>query len=50
MRLSSSTAALWRLSCVAIATFLVSSVTASPSVNVALQASFDSGPYLIELL
>ncbi|KAL4935674.1 hypothetical protein BDV06DRAFT_206551 [Aspergillus oleicola] len=40
----------WRLSCVLITALLASSATASPSVNVALQASFDSSPYLIELL
>ncbi|KAL2828795.1 UDP-glucose:glycoprotein glucosyltransferase-domain-containing protein [Aspergillus pseudoustus] len=40
----------WRLSCVVIATLLVSVGHSSPSVNVALQASFDSAPYLVELL
>ncbi|KAL4872390.1 hypothetical protein BDV12DRAFT_162120 [Aspergillus spectabilis] len=40
----------WRLSCVFITALLAQVVTPSPSVNVALQASFDSGPYLIELL
>ncbi|KAL4926812.1 putative UDP-glucose:glycoprotein glucosyltransferase [Aspergillus undulatus] len=50
MLLRSSIAASWRLSCVLLTTLLVSRATASPSVNVALQASFDSSPYLIELL
>ncbi|PYH97017.1 UDP-glucose:glyco protein glucosyltransferase [Aspergillus ellipticus CBS 707.79] len=40
----------WRLTFVLIAALLASLGRASPSVNVALQASFDSGPYLIELL
>ncbi|GES62817.1 UDP-glucose [Aspergillus terreus] len=39
----------WRLG-VVVAAVLASLVHASPSVNVALQASFDSAPYLIELL
>ncbi|KAE8353255.1 UDP-glucose:Glyco protein glucosyltransferase-domain-containing protein [Aspergillus coremiiformis] len=39
----------WRLS-VIVAAVLACRVHASPSVNVALQASFDSAPYLIELL
>ncbi|KAE8144057.1 UDP-glucose:Glyco protein glucosyltransferase-domain-containing protein [Aspergillus pseudotamarii] len=39
----------WRLS-VIVAAVLTSLVHASSSVNVALQASFDSAPYLIELL
>ncbi|KAI9373269.1 UDP-glucose:glycoprotein glucosyltransferase-domain-containing protein [Aspergillus egyptiacus] len=40
----------WRLACVLLTTLLASAGLASPSVNVALRASFDSGPYLIELL
>ncbi|KAL5343439.1 UDP-glucose:glycoprotein glucosyltransferase-domain-containing protein [Aspergillus crustosus] len=40
----------WGLSCVFITALLAQTVTTSPSVNVALQAPFDSGPYLIELL
>ncbi|KAE8147538.1 UDP-glucose:Glyco protein glucosyltransferase-domain-containing protein [Aspergillus avenaceus] len=39
----------WRLS-VIVTVVLACLVHASPSVNVALQASFDSAPYLIELL
>lgn len=35
---------------VAAATGLAGLTRASPSVNVALQASFDSAPYLLELL
>lgn len=31
-------------------TWLVKGVTAGPVVNVALQASFDSPPYLLQLL
>lgn len=31
-------------------TWLAKGVTAGPAVNVALQASFDSPPYLLELL
>ncbi|KAL4920941.1 UDP-glucose:glycoprotein glucosyltransferase-domain-containing protein [Aspergillus aurantiobrunneus] len=50
MLLGASIVASWRLSCVVIATLLISAVFSSPSVNVALQASFDSSPYLIELL
>ncbi|KAL4990969.1 UDP-glucose:glycoprotein glucosyltransferase-domain-containing protein [Aspergillus falconensis] len=50
MLFGSGTVAAWRLSCVVIATLLTPRATSSPSVNVALQASFDSGPYLIELL
>ncbi|OOF95944.1 glycosyltransferase family 24 protein [Aspergillus carbonarius ITEM 5010] len=44
------TAASWRLASVLIAGVLANLGRASPSVNVALQASFDSPPYLIELL
>lgn len=40
----------WRLASVLIAGLLAIQGRASPSVNVALQASFDSPPYLIELL
>ncbi|RAL10314.1 putative UDP-glucose:glycoprotein glucosyltransferase [Aspergillus homomorphus CBS 101889] len=40
----------WRLTSVVIASALSCLVHATPSVNVALQASFDSAPYLIELL
>ncbi|KAL3477786.1 UDP-glucose:glycoprotein glucosyltransferase-domain-containing protein [Aspergillus californicus] len=40
----------WRLSCVLLITLFAGVSLASPSVNVALQASFGSGPYLIELL
>ncbi|KAL4785908.1 UDP-glucose:glycoprotein glucosyltransferase-domain-containing protein [Aspergillus varians] len=50
MLFSTGLVASWRLSSVIITTLLVSGVISSPSVNVALQASFDSGPYLIELL
>ncbi|EAW23905.1 putative UDP-glucose:glycoprotein glucosyltransferase [Aspergillus fischeri NRRL 181] len=39
----------WRLCCVVLAA-LTPVVRGSPSVNVALQASFDSAPYLLELL
>ncbi|RDW72327.1 putative UDP-glucose:glycoprotein glucosyltransferase [Aspergillus mulundensis] len=49
MLFRSGIVASWRLSCIVIAT-LASRTASSPSVNVALQASFDSGPYLIELL
>lgn len=44
-----SLVASWRLYAI-VATGLTGLVRASPSVNVALQASFDSGPYLLELL
>ncbi|PTU25160.1 hypothetical protein P175DRAFT_0490224 [Aspergillus ochraceoroseus IBT 24754] len=40
----------WRLSYVVVSTLLLSTAQASPTVNVALQASFDSAPYLVELL
>jgi UDP-glucose:glycoprotein glucosyltransferase len=40
---------LWRL-CLVVLAALTSVVRGSPSVNVALQASFDSAPYLLELL
>ncbi|KAL4819346.1 UDP-glucose:glycoprotein glucosyltransferase-domain-containing protein [Aspergillus spinulosporus] len=50
MLLRSGIVASWRLSCIVIATLLTARATSRPSVNVALQASFDSGPYLIELL
>ncbi|KAE8373550.1 UDP-glucose:Glyco protein glucosyltransferase-domain-containing protein [Aspergillus bertholletiae] len=40
----------WRLSVIVAAVLASCLVHASPSVNVALQASFDSAPYLIELL
>ncbi|KAL2809181.1 UDP-glucose:glycoprotein glucosyltransferase-domain-containing protein [Aspergillus granulosus] len=41
----------WRSSCVVLTTLLLASVGhSSPAVNVALQASFDSAPYLVELL
>lgn len=42
----------WRLCAVLISTiiFSVESVQAAPSVNVALRASFDAAPYLVELL
>ncbi|KAL4881029.1 UDP-glucose:glycoprotein glucosyltransferase-domain-containing protein [Aspergillus karnatakaensis] len=43
-------AARWRLSLVVITALFAQIAVSSPSVNVALQASFDSGPYLIELL
>ncbi|KAF5864999.1 hypothetical protein ETB97_005564 [Aspergillus alliaceus] len=49
MRFSVGHVASWRLS-VIVASVLACLVHASPSVNVALQASFDSAPYLIELL
>ncbi|GFF45487.1 UDP-glucose:glycoprotein glucosyltransferase [Aspergillus udagawae] len=39
----------WRL-CLVVLAALASVVRGSPSVNVALQASFDSAPYLLELL
>ena len=39
----------WRLYAV-VAAGLAGLVRASPSVNVALQASFDSAPYLLELV
>ncbi|KAF7160006.1 hypothetical protein CNMCM5623_005552 [Aspergillus felis] len=39
----------WRL-CLVVLAALTSVVRGSPSVNVALQASFDSAPYLLELL
>ncbi|PKX98146.1 putative UDP-glucose:glycoprotein glucosyltransferase [Aspergillus novofumigatus IBT 16806] len=39
----------WRL-CLVVLAALTSVVSGSPSVNVALQASFDSAPYLLELL
>ncbi|KAL4888256.1 UDP-glucose:glycoprotein glucosyltransferase-domain-containing protein [Aspergillus ambiguus] len=39
----------WRAS-ITVAALLACLVQASPSVNVALQASFDSAPYLLELL
>ncbi|GIJ99324.1 hypothetical protein Aspvir_001454 [Aspergillus viridinutans] len=39
----------WRL-CLVVLAALTSVVHGSPSVNVALQASFDSAPYLLELL
>jgi UDP-glucose:glycoprotein glucosyltransferase len=49
MIFSTGYAVSWRLS-VIVATLLARLVHASSSVNVALQASFDSAPYLIELL
>ena len=49
MRLVSGLAALCRLAAVGVA-LLTPLVHASPSVNVALQASFDSPQYLVELL
>ncbi|KAL4808818.1 UDP-glucose:glycoprotein glucosyltransferase-domain-containing protein [Aspergillus unguis] len=50
MLFRSSIAASLRLSCVVITIWLTSIAIASPSVNVALEASFGSGPYLLELL
>ncbi|PWY91017.1 UDP-glucose:glyco protein glucosyltransferase [Aspergillus heteromorphus CBS 117.55] len=40
----------WRLTFVLVASLLAGLGRTSPSVNVALQASFDAAPYLIELL
>ncbi|PYH40559.1 putative UDP-glucose:glycoprotein glucosyltransferase [Aspergillus saccharolyticus JOP 1030-1] len=46
----SAIVASWRLTSVVVASALSCLAHATPSVNVALQASFDSAPYLIELL
>ncbi|KAI9929252.1 hypothetical protein ASPWEDRAFT_105616 [Aspergillus wentii DTO 134E9] len=50
MVLATGMMASWRLYAVVVTAALACLVRASPSVNVALQASFDSAPYLLELL